>query len=110
MSHAEQAALFQGSNSRQCVAYRITKDTVQVRTGTWLFLQRLLGRWRSVVAVLAVLLPFSFSSCATTKAARPEQTKAAPHCVHERELPDDMAKGGILFERPLWRRILFFWE
>lgn len=111
MSAVEQQALLSQRGPRQCIAYLAADRTIQVRTGTWLFLQRLLRPCHAGLALLAVLLPFGSSGCATTQPQTPPPPPDTHACKQARELPDGkMWLGGVTYEPPLWRRILFFWE
>jgi len=111
MSATEQQALLSQRGTRQCIAYLATDNSIRVRTGTWLFLQRLLRPWRAGLALLAVLLPLGGSGCATTHPAACPSQPATHDSKQVRELPDGkIVLGGITCEPPLWRRILFFWE
>ncbi len=112
MSATEQDALLSRSEGRQCIAYVATDDSIRVRTGTWLFLQRFLRTWRAGLALLAVLIPFGNSGCATSHPQTSPPPQPETHaCKQARELPDGkMWVGGVTYEPPLWRRILFFWE
>ena len=111
MSPIEQRTLLSERGVRRCVAYLTTSNSIRVRSGTWLFLQRWLRPWRAAVAVLTILLPSAFSGCATSR----PQTLPQPADTHDskqvRQIHDGkMVAGGITCEPPLWRRILFFWE
>jgi hypothetical protein len=111
MSDAEREALISQRGARQCIAYIADDRSIRVRTGTWLLLQRLLRPWRAGLALLAVLLPIGSSGCATTHQQTPPPTPETHACKQARELPDGKYwVGGITYEPPLWRRILFFWE
>jgi hypothetical protein len=113
MSEIEQQTLLAQRSGRKCIAYVATDHSIQVRPSTWLLLQRFLRSWRAGLALLAVLLPFATSSCATThqetpQPPPPETTASKP----ARDLGDGkiMMVGYSMSDPPLWRRIIFFWE
>lgn len=110
MSAAEQQALLTRQSKRQCIAYLAIDHAIRVRTGTWLFFQRLLRASRAGLALIAIVLPFGSSSCVTPR--QPPPSSPDTHsCKQAHELPDGkLVLGGITYEPPLWRRILFFWE
>jgi hypothetical protein len=112
MTATEQQALLSQRGTRQCIAYVATDHSIRVRTGTWLLLQRFLRPWRAGLALLAVVLPFGTSGCATAHQQASPPKPDAHACEPSRELPDSQGlyKGGIFYEPPLWRRILFFWQ
>ncbi len=112
MSPAEQKALFANRSGRVCVAYEKKADSVVVKPSTWLLWQQMLVPWRAAAAALALLFPFGFAATAATKpSSKPSATavhssgdgKTVVHC-------DSKSIGVFVLDRPLWRRILFFWE
>ncbi len=111
MTAAAQEALLAQRAGRRCVAYLATDRSIRVRTGTWLFWQRLLRPWRAGLALAAVVLPFGASGCATSHPATPPPKPDTKACQQLRELPDGKwTMGEIICDPPLWRRVLFFWE
>ncbi len=112
MSLAEQEVLLAQRGTRHCIAYVGTDRSIRVRTGTWLLIQRLLRPWRAALALVAFVLPFGTSGCATAHSPPAvAASQGTDDCKQARTLPDGkMFLGGISCEPPLWRRILFFWE
>ena len=119
MSPAEQQTLLSKRGERTCIAYVAAKDSIRVRTGTWLVLERLLRSWRAGVAFLAILLPAGFSGCTKSDAETPQPSQntqaptptPAPTPTAAQQSPKNtMVLGAVCPTRPLWHRIIFFWR
>lgn len=113
MSHQEQQSLLSKQGERQCVAYVMADDSIQVRSGIWLLLQRLFYYGRKGIAFALMLLTMGLSSCATkAPKTEPPKTPEAQACTPRLTNSDGkMMAGGIMpLPAPLWRRILFFWD
>lgn len=117
MTNAERKQLLSNVRERICVAYEQKPDAVIVGRGLWLFLERLLRPWRALAAVWAVIIALFTSSCAT----KCEPTPPAPNEAHKemvagRVAPKSQSDGKLMlvgampYRRPLWQRILYFWE
>lgn len=115
MSHTEQQSLLAKRGVRQCVAYVLKDDSIQVRSGSWLLLQRLLYYGRAGMAFGLMVLTLGLSSC-VSKAPKAEQSnipdsqtcKPRPTPLNGR-----MVAGGITTPPPSMppkRRFLFFRE
>lgn len=114
MSHQEQESLLSKKSGRQCVAYVMTDDSIQVRSSTWLLLQRLFHIGRTGLAFATMVLTLGFSSCATTatksEPPKPIETEAGKQ-DQNRRVGGKIIAGGIMpVPEPLWRRLLFFWD
>ncbi len=111
MSAAEREELLTQRNERMCVAYVANDRAVPVPVGAWLLLQRLLRSLRAGIALVTLLLPVGPSGCATsTPQPCPPPRPGAYDNKQVREFSDGkLYVGGISGQRPLWRRILFFW-
>ena len=124
MDETERVALLAGRTGRTCVAYVQTDATIAVRTGFWLWLQRLKLAGRAGWALAAATLPAGLIGCSTPNPATPAPG-AAPaaetsHRLGKVAVPRSsknpagdgkLIAGGILAEdRPLWKRIVFFWR
>jgi hypothetical protein len=112
MTLAEQQALLsQKPGTRQCIAYVAPDNAIQVRTGTWLLLQRVLRPWRAGLALLAILFSIITTGCSTTRRSSPPSHMEAQTCTQRPSTYDDknMTMGEPVAASPLWRRILFFW-
>lgn len=110
MSAAERQALLAERATRKCVAYLAADASLHVQSRAWIVLQRLMRPWRAALALLAVLLPYGFSGCASTRPEPPRPVDV--HDCKQVKSPSDgeVWKGMIAPEPPLWRRVLFFWE
>lgn len=124
MDEAERVALLSGLTGRTCVAYVQTDSTIAVRTGFWLWLQRLKLGCRAGWALAAAVLPAGLIGCSTPKADGPPSTsapsaeqayrlgKVAPPRSSKNPTGDGKLIAGEIAgdERPLWKRLVFFWR
>jgi hypothetical protein len=103
LSSAEQCAFFSTTETRKCVRYLASAETSKPR------LQRL---WPAALALLAMLLPFLSSGCASDGCNYlPPPSSTTHDCKQTRELSSGKILMGAIEEpRPIWRRIIFFWE
>jgi len=113
MSAEEREGLLAKRGERRCVTYVTNERSIQVQTGTWLMLQRLLRSWRSGLAFASVVLAFVTTGCATTTRRPPAPPVVSSEPCHEGNRTDGkdfkQLMGGIPVW-PLWHRILFFWR
>ena len=114
MSPPEQQALLTKRSGRQCVAYVMTDDSIQVRSSTWLLLQRLFHHGRTGLAFATMVFTLGLSSCATTvPKVEPSKPIESETCKQDqnRMVGGKIIAGGIMpVPAPLWRRLLFFWD
>lgn len=110
MSPAEQHALLSQTPGRRCIGYVAGDRSIHVRGDVWLQFQRLLGPWRAAVAMIVLLLPFISAGCASTRSQPPPASPPAA-CEQYQAPPDGkITLGEFIPDRPLWHRVLFFWQ
>lgn len=111
MSEKERAEVLSRNGERTCIAYVDRDDTLRVHPPRWVAIQRIILPFRSAALFCASVLPLFMTSCATAP-TREEPVPADP--AHMRQEPETwdgkMTIGILVSERPLWKKILFFWK
>lgn len=113
MTKEEQRLLLGNRQERVCVAYVADSNTVPVRPGLWMLIQRLRRLFRFVAVCCAILSSTLLSNCSTVppRCDTPEPPPEPQATKRVQNLPDGkMIAGGITFQPPFWQRVLFFWR
>lgn len=118
MTPQEQRKLLASSKKeRICVAYQDAPGVIPVRRGLLPLLDRLSHPVRTLGTVATLITSLFVSSCASSRTTSAPATPPPPAVCHhpsEKAVKEvysgKMTVGVFPMQRPLWRRILFFWE
>lgn len=135
MTEEQQRELLLNTPGRKCISYQEAPGVIPISLGKWRLLQRLPVAWRRAAALVSAVLPLALTQCASPESAEPKvqadmatstskdhvkpdtgHSASAPPCHHEDAASISLFSSkqivGVVMPppRPLWRRILFFWE
>jgi len=99
MSPGERVQFVAETRGRECITYELRKDGTMVTPSRWDWVLR---PFRAVVAILAAMMPFAFSSCATRRTAGVPPTMPDVPAQSGKKAPDENRLLGdpTVIEKP----------
>ena len=107
MTADEQSAVI-SLPGRKCVAMVQDAKAIEVRSGTWLLIHRMVRPFRAAAALMAIVLPLGISSCASPQVV-PPSTPASGACettnVQPLKVDGKVIAGGLMPTPTWWQRL-----